>query len=154
MRKVIVTVACATLLTVTNANASADYEAGKAMFQKKCAECHQMISIPADKIIKNYENDNKTYNLKAPVMSMLAWAIMVGPKKVGSPDLPEMRPMEIEAFLIDYLNNPSIENTICDPRIAAFYGAKESMKGKVTDEEIAEIVPYLMEYRDRKPEER
>lgn len=133
---------------------SADYEAGKAMFKNKCAECHQMISIPADKIIKNFENGNKEYNLKAPVMSMLAWAIMVGPKKVGDPADADMRAAEIEAFLMDYLDNPKIENTICDPRIAAFYGAKKSMKGQVSEEEIAEIVPYLMGYRDRKPEER
>lgn len=152
MYRWIATTAVATFLITSQLHA--DYAAGKAMFKSKCSECHPMTSISADKIIKNFENDNKTYNLKAPVMSMLAWAIMVGPKKVGSPDLPEMRAMEIEAFLVDYLYNPDIQNTICDPRIAAYYGAKDSMKGQVTEEEIAEIVPYLMEYRDKKPEER
>lgn len=146
------------VLTVTLAvalNVSADeYQESKEMFKNKCSECHQMISIPAEDIIKNYEGGNKIYNLKAPVVSMLAWAIMVGPKKVGSPDLPEMRPMEIEAFLVDYLYGPDIQNSICDPRIASFHGAKESMKGKVSEEEIAATVPYLMGYRDRKPEER
>lgn len=151
--KYLITALIVTLSAAVNLSAD-EYLESKEMFKNKCSECHLMKSIPAKDIVKNYEGGNKIYDLKAPVMSMLAWAIMVGPKKVGDPADADMRAMEIEAFLVDYLYNPDIQNTICDPRIAAYHGAKDSLKGKVTEEEIAATVPYLMGYRDRKPEDR
>jgi len=149
-----ISIATLFILTTLNVQAQAGYEESKNAFKKHCAECHQMISIPANEIVKNYEGGNKTFNLKAPVVSMLAWAIMAGPKKVGEPNDHEMQKIEIETFLVDYLYNPNLEHSICDPRISSFHGAKESLKGKISEEDIIATVPYLMEYRDRKPEER
>lgn len=147
-------IAVATLFMFCALGVQASYEESREVFKKECAECHKMVTISAEEIVKNYEGGNKALKLKAPVVSMLAWAIMAGPKKIGDPSDPEMQAIEIETFLIDYLYNPNLEHTICDPRIVSFHGAKESLKGKISKEDIIATVPYLMGFRDRKPQER
>lgn len=132
----------------------ADYETGKKIFEKKCSECHAGY-IEGKKIIENfYEKENKLLNLKAPTVNMLAYAIMDGPKKIGDPKDPEMQKIEIENFLKDYLTNPNLENSICDPKVIRFYKVKDSLKGKLNDEEFSHLADFFMQYQIKRLEEK
>ncbi len=125
----------------------AGYEEGKRVFEKKCSSCHKGY-IPADKIKKNFfEMDNRLLKLNAPTVNMLVYAIMEGPKHIGDKEDEEMRDAEIETYLKDYLENPDLDNTICDQHIIKFYSKKPSMKGKITDEEYADLASFFMNYK-------
>jgi thioredoxin-related protein len=131
-------------------NLSANYEEGKAVFEKKCSSCHGgFIEI---NILKEnfFEKKNKLLNLKAPTENMLAYAIMDSPKKIGDPNDLEMRQIEIEEFLKSYLDEPERYKSICDEHILKFYETKPSMKGQLSDEEYVNLSYYFMEYKDNR----
>jgi len=120
---------------------------GKAVFEAKCSSCHAG-HIPAEKLKENFfEKQNSLLKLKAPSVNMIAYAIMDSPKHIGDPTDPEMQQMEIEEYLKDALYAPKKENSICDENIAKYYAKKESMKGKVSLEEITALSHYFMGYK-------
>ena len=134
------------LLLALSLPATAGYEEGKKIFEAKCASCHSGY-VPADKIKENFfEKENKLLNLKAPTVNMLAWAIMEGPRKVGDPNDEEMRQAEIEEYLRESLEHPDPANSICDNMVMKYYEKKEPIKG-LSDEELADLAVYLMEYK-------
>jgi len=126
-------------------NLLASYKDGKEIFQNKCSSCHgEYISISSLK--KNFfEEQNKLYNLDTPTENMLAYAIMDSSKKIGDPEDPEMRVIEIEEFLKSYLANPDLNNSVCDPMITKYYKKKEAIK--LSDEEATNLAMYFMEYK-------
>jgi thioredoxin-related protein len=80
---------------------------------------------------------------------MLVWAILKGPKKIGQKG-DDFRKDEIEEYLIQTLYEPNIQNSICDSHILKFYLPKKSMKGKISEEEIAQITDFIMQYTSKK----
>ena len=131
------------LLFLTHINAS--YLEGKKIFENKCSSCHgKYISIKNLKI-NFFEQDNKIYKLTVPTVNMLAYAIVDGPKRIGDPEDKEMQEIEIEEYLKDYLEEPDISNTICDPIIIKYYEKKEAIK--ITDEEALNLTHFFMEYK-------
>jgi thiol-disulfide isomerase/thioredoxin len=138
------------VLAVLMSSVYADYEAGKKVFENKCSSCHGgyiKISILKDNF---FEKNNELLKLKVPTVNMLAYAIMVSPMRIGDKNDPEMQKIEIEEFLKDYLYNPNRENSICDRNILKYYDKKDSMKGKVSEEEISLITDYIIEYRKQR----
>lgn len=128
----------------------ADFQGGEKIFKDKCSTCHG--GYIAGKIIQKnfYEKNNEILHLKSPTVNMIAYSLKDSPLHVGEKDDPEMQKIEIEEFLKDYLYNPDISNSICDPAISKHYDKKESMRGKVSEEEISQITDYLFEYRERR----
>lgn len=127
-----------------------DYKTGEKIFQNKCSSCHGGF-IAAPILKKNFfEKDNSQLKLKAPTVNMLVWAIFQGPKKVGSPEDVEMYKIEIEEYLKECLYTPNRMYSICDPHILKYYDKKESMKGKISEEEIVELVDYFYDYREHR----
>lgn len=131
----------------------ADYETGKSIFHNKCSECHAGYVIPRLITENFYEKKNKLLNLKAPSENMLAFAIIEGARKVGNPnDHPEMHKWEVEAYLVDYLFNPDLSKSICDPLVLRYYDVKDSLKGKVNEEEISHIADFFIHYKEKRQE--
>ncbi len=131
------------LLTV---GSYASFEEGKKLFMQKCASCHkEYISFKKLKV-NFYERNNELLKLTTPTENMLAWAIMDGSKKIGDPEDPEMRQIEIEEFLKEYLENPDITNSICDERAKMYYVRKEPMP--ISDEEAEILAQYFMGYKE------
>lgn len=135
-------------------NLFASYEDGKKIFNNKCSSCHgKYISIDNLKI-NFFEKKNKLYNLDTPTENMLAYAIMDSSKKIGDPEDPEMRKIEIEEYLKDFLSNPDLSNSICDPMIINYYKDKKAIK--ISDNEAANLadffINYYSEYRKANPE--
>jgi len=141
MKKLLLTI----LFLVVNLFAS--YESGKKIFTEKCSSCH-VGYIPMKVLKENFfEKDNKILNLKAPSVNMIVFAIKDSPLHVGDKDDPDMQKIEIEEFLKEYLYNPKVEDSICEPTIFKHYDKKENLKGKISEDEIALITEYLFEYK-------
>ncbi|MDA7847988.1 thioredoxin family protein [Sulfurospirillum sp.] len=128
----------------------ADFQSGKKLFEDKCSACHG--GYIEGKIVQEnfYEKNNEILKLKSPTVNMIAYSLKDSPLHVGEKDDPEMQKIEIEEFLKEYLYNPDISNSICDPVISKYYDKKESMKGKVSEDEISKITDYLFEYRKKR----
>lgn len=133
-------------LLATNIHAS--YEEGKKIFDKKCASCHgKYISIKNLKI-NFFEKDNKLYKLTVPTVNMLSYAIMDSSKKIGDPQDPEMRQIEIEEYLKGYLEKPDLTQTICDDNIIKYYEKKEPIL--ISDDEAVNLAQFFMEYKNNR----
>lgn len=135
------------ILLITS-NLLADYKEGKKIFQEKCSSCHgEYISIASLKT-NFFEKKNRLYNLDTPTENMLAYAIIDSSKKIGDPEDPEMRIVEIEEFLKSYLATPDLNNSVCDPMITKYYKKKEPMK--ISDKEATNLASFFMEYNKQR----
>ena len=127
---------------------NADFKEGEKLFKDKCASCHKSY-ISFKKLKENFfERNNTLLNLTIPTENMLAWAIMESSKKIGDPDDQDMRPIEIEEYLKNYLANPDINDSICDEHILKYYKKKEPMV--ISDEEAELLVQYFMGYKENR----
>lgn len=138
------------LILASSINLFASYEAGKKIFEKKCASCH--TGYIAGKVLEDnfYKNDNKTLNLKAPTVNMLAYFMKDAPEHIGEKSDPEMQRMEIGDFIQDYVYNPNRNNSVIPNHFLKYFDLKKSMKGKVSTSELSDIADYLFEYRQRR----
>ena len=127
-------------------NTNADFIEGKVLFQEKCSSCHKDY-ISFKKLKENFfERNNTLLNLTIPTENMLSWAIMDSSKKIGDPEDPEMREVEIEEFLKNYLANPDINNSICDDNALKYYEKKEPMQ--ISEDEARLLAEYFMGYKE------
>ena len=138
------------ILLFTCSSLWADYENGEKIFKAKCSTCH--VGYISGEIIRDnfYNKNNELLHLKSPTVNMMAYSLKDSPLHVGEKDDPEMQKIEIEEFLKDFLYNPDIKNSICDPVILKYYDKKESMRGKISEDEIAQITDYLFEYQSKR----
>ncbi|RXJ89208.1 thioredoxin family protein [Arcobacter sp. CECT 8983] len=124
----------------------ADFKEGKKLFEQKCAQCHKGY-ISFKKLKENfYERNNQLLNLEIPTENMLAWAIIDSSRKIGDPNDEEMRLIEIEEYLKNYLANPDTNNSICDQAALKYYKKKEPLK--ITEEEAELLAEYFMGYKE------
>lgn len=136
------------LATIFTLSLNASYKEGKKIFKEKCSSCHgEYISISKLKV-NFFEKKNKLYNIDIPTENMLAYAIVDSSKKIGDPEDPEMRLIEIEEFLKDYLANPDLANSVCDPMITKYYKKKEPMK--ISDKEAVLLSHFFLEYNKQR----
>lgn len=123
----------------------ANFQEGKKLFEEKCSSCHKEY-ISFKKLKENFfERNNKLLNLTIPTENMLAWAIMDSAKKIGDPEDTEMRQIEIEEYLKEYLADPDINNSICDKNVLKYYVKKEPIQ--ISDEESELLAQYFMGYK-------
>lgn len=120
---------------------------GEEIYKQKCASCHSTY-IPMSKLKENFMEENNTLlNLKAPTLNQLSYRLK---HRIGDMSGDEdMHRMEIEAFVIDYLNHPDKQKSICMPEIVKFFDTMPSMKGQITDEEIAEVSNFIYDYDEQ-----
>lgn len=138
------------LILASSINLFASYEAGKKIFEKKCASCH--TGYIAKKVLEEnfYKNNNKTLNLKAPTVNMLAYFIKEAPQHIGDKSDPEMQKIEIGDFIQDYVYNPNRNNSVIPNHFLKYFALKKSMKGKVSPKELSDITDYLFNYREKR----
>lgn len=129
----------------------ASYEDGKKLFTKHCASCHGSFISLKDIKENFFQKDNQMLKLKAPTQNMLVYAILNGPKKIGEDSDIEMRQIEIEEYLKDYLYEPNIEHSICDPIILKYYDKKEPLKVRLDDEQITDLAQFFLFYKENNP---
>ncbi|MDX1809181.1 MAG: thioredoxin family protein [Sulfurospirillaceae bacterium] len=143
MKKVLIFV----VLFILSLSLNADYKTGKEIFAKKCASCHTGY-IPGKILEENfYKKNNKLLNLTAPTVNMIAYAMKDSPTHIGDKSDPDMQKIEMNSYLQDYLYHPNRNNSICDKSFLKYYAIKKSMKGQVSEDEIAQITDYLFDYK-------
>lgn len=134
------------ILILTTLNLQADFAQGKKLFEDKCASCHKEY-ISFKKLKENFfERNNTLLNLTIPTENMLAWAMMESSKKIGDKNDPEMQQIEIEEYLLDYLRNPNIMNSICDEHVLKYYIKKEPMD--ISEKESVLLAQYFIGYKE------
>lgn len=126
---------------------NANYEKGQEIFLEKCSSCHSKHVDMKTLKTNFFEKKNKLLNLSAPTVNMLAYAIMDSPKHLGDKDDTEMQQIEIEEFIKNYLENPDINNSICEPSIIKYYDKKLFINHKLSDEDITNLAIYFMNYK-------
>lgn len=127
---------------------NADYKEGEKLFEEKCSSCHKDY-ISFKKLKENFfERNNKLLNLTIPTENMLSWAIMESSKKIGDPEDSDMRQIEIEEYLKEYLSNPDINNSICDENVLKYYDKKEPIL--ISDEEAELLAQYFIGYKENR----
>jgi thioredoxin-related protein len=125
----------------------ADFKNGEKIFNKKCSSCHS-AHIPMKDLKDNFfSKKNKVLNLKYPTVNMLAYALVDSPKHIGDKDDPEMQQVEIEEFISSYLENPDLNNSICDDHVSKYYVKKEKVDYKLSSEDISSLSIYFMNYK-------
>jgi thioredoxin-related protein len=126
----------------------ANFQEGESLFKDKCSSCHKSY-IPIKKLKENFfEKNNKLLNLTIPTVNLLSYAIMSSAKRIGDKDDPEMQQIEIEEYLKNYLENPTINNSICDETILPYYQHKKPII--ISDEEAEKLALFFMNYKSNR----
>lgn len=135
------------LLLLLTVSLFGNYEEGKKIFAAECSSCHRGY-IPEQRLKENFfKAKNRLLNLKAPTVNMLVYGIMRGPKKIGDPEDPEMRQIEIEEYLRDYLEHPDERQTLLSPAINRYFETTHP-RVKLDDEALANLAQYFMHYSE------
>jgi thioredoxin-related protein/cytochrome c553 len=117
---------------------------GEEVYQKVCAKCHEAY-IPADKLTKNFLEDNNTLlHLKAPPINQISYSMK---EKIGDPNADEdIRRMEVSAFIADYIIYPDKQKSVLPPYVKKYFATMPSLKGKLSTEDIEAISSYVYDY--------
>jgi thioredoxin-related protein len=117
---------------------------GETIYKKKCASCHAGY-IPMGDLKENFvEYNNTKLHLKAPALNQLSFRLK---QRIGDPNGDkEMQLMEIEEFVGSYLYHPDKAKSICMEEVLDAFETMPSMKGKISEEEIEEVVKYIYDF--------
>jgi len=124
---------------------------GERLFAAQCSSCHSGY-IPEARLKENFfKAQNRLLHLKAPTVNMLVYGLMRGPKKIGDPEDPEMRQIEIEEYLRDCLQDSEETDRLLSPAIYRYFKPTHLVI-RLDDEALENLADYLMYYReDRSP---
>ena len=120
---------------------------GKQIYDKKCSSCHNGF-IPLSKLKQNYIDTNNTLlKLKAPTINQLSYRLKkaIGDRR-GDKD---MHLMEISSFVFDYIIAPDKSKSLCLPEIIKFFDTMPSLKGKITEDELDEVMEYIYDFNSK-----
>jgi thioredoxin-related protein len=116
---------------------------GQEVYEKKCAQCHEKY-IPMAQLKENFLEKHNALNLKAPTLNQLSFRLK---QQIGNPKGDEdIHRMEVEAFISDYLLEPDLEKSFCLKDVIRFFKTMPSMKGKITEEELAAVSQFIYDY--------
>lgn len=116
------------------------YNNGEKIFDNKCKQCHEK-SMPIPLLMKNFiEENNETLKLKAPTGNEISFRLK---QQIGSKDEMDFHIMQTTDFVKDYLINPDLAKTICLEGVIRHFNVMPSMKGQITDKEIADVSLFL-----------
>ncbi len=96
---------------------------GKELFEAKCTACH--ITTPP--------NDPSTL-VAPPAMGIMRHVTMTYPSKD-----------EAVKFIVEYVQNPTLQKAVCMPQSIDRFGLMPSQKGAATPEEFKAIAEYLFD---------
>jgi len=115
---------------------------GKAVYEKKCASCHELY-VAMDKLEENFMvKENKVLKLKAPTMNQIVYRLK---SRIGDPNGDkDMHMMEIESFLSDYFQNPDKQKSVCMAEVLKYFDTMPAIS--LEDDELEAIVSFLYEY--------
>ncbi len=108
---------------------------GKKLLQTKCASCHD-INMPP--IVSDDE-------LAPPMM-----AVSFHVSNFMKPSDESQRTSQAIAFVVDYVQNPSLEKSFCDKESLERYGLMPSQKENLTTDDATAIAEYIFKHFTQK----
>lgn len=109
---------------------------GYGVYTKNCMRCHVEM-MEKSEVMKHLKT------LKAPPMievsNRLNGNIVI---KDGDDDV---KRRVIIAFVKDYINNPSVQYSMCEPMAIEKFGIMPSLKGKLSEEEAQAVAEWVID---------
>lgn len=107
---------------------------GRSVYQKHCMQCHVEV-MEKKEVIKHLNT------LKAPPMIEVSNRLKDN-VVIGDEDI-DVKRRVIIAFVKDYIENPSIQYSMCNPMAIEKFGVMPSLKGKLSDEERQAVAEWV-----------
>lgn len=119
---------------VLMANEADNFKTGKKIFDETCSKCHVELleKKTALKIFKT---------LKAPPMNEVAQQLKSN--IIIKDDDDDVHRAVVIAFIKDYIKDPALAKTMCNPPAIEKFGLMPSQKSVLNDEEITAISTWL-----------
>jgi len=119
-------------------------QTGQEIFKDKCSGCH-IEYIPQSKLLINYEKNNTILKLKAPTLSEVSFRLrdQVGDRKADK----ESQLMEIEEFLLGYVNHPDRTKSILPKYVLKNFKTMPSVK--ISEEEAEKLAPFMFDFSEK-----
>jgi len=114
------------------------------IFKRQCSVCH-VDYIAQSKLIKNYEHNNSDLNLTAPTLTELSFHLRekIGDRRADK----ETQVMEIEDFLLDYLNHPDKNKSILNKDMLTHF--KTMPKQKLSEDDAELLSEYMFDFSEK-----
>lgn len=109
---------------------------GYRVYQKHCSHCHVEI-MDKQEVLK------KLHTLKAPPMVEVSNRLRENIVIADEDD--EVKARVIIAFIKDYIDNPSLQYSMCHPMAIEKFGIMPSLKGKLSEEEKQAVAEWVIE---------
>jgi len=107
---------------------------GYGVYQKNCMQCHVEV-MEKSVVLKNLKN------LKAPPMIEVSHRLK--DNIVIQDGDEDVKRRVIIAFIKDYIENPSVQYSMCHVMAIERFGIMPSLKGKLTDEERQAVAEWV-----------
>ncbi len=107
---------------------------GYSLYKEKCAACH-IESISKSAFIQNISN------MKAP--PMVEVANQVKNNIIIKEDDDDIHRQVVILFLKNYIDNPKLDYSMCNPAAIERFGLMPSQKGKLDEEEKQSIAEWI-----------
>lgn len=130
MKKIFVLSFFASVLALTPLSAVDGYE----VYKSKCSQCHIENISKAD-VVKNFAT------MKAPPMVEVANQVK-GNIIIGDEDEDVHRHV-VKLFIKDYIDNPILDKSMCNPMALERFGVMPSQRGKLTADEKEAVAEWI-----------
>jgi len=107
---------------------------GYSVYQKHCMQCHV-------EIMEKKEVLRVLHTLKAP--PMIEVSNRLKENVVISDEDDDVKRRVIIAFIKDYIENPSVQYSMCHPMAIEKFGIMPSLKGKLSEEERQAVAEWV-----------
>jgi hypothetical protein len=130
MKKIFVFTSLMSVLAFTQLSAVDGYE----VYKSKCSQCHIENISKAD-VVKNFAK------MKAPPMVEVANQVK-GNIIIGDDD-DDVHRHVVKLFIKDYIDNPLLDKSMCNPMALEKFGVMPSQKGKLTADEKEAVAEWI-----------
>ncbi|NCO02266.1 MAG: c-type cytochrome [Epsilonproteobacteria bacterium] len=111
-----------------------DYSEGYNVYKNKCSSCHAE-KMSRDQVLKNM------HTLKAPPMLEISNRLKQNVITLDDDD--DIKRQLIIAFVKEYIDNPSLDYSMCSAVALEKFGVMPSQKGKLSDREKQAVSEWL-----------
>lgn len=115
---------------------------GYGVYQKHCSQCHV-------EIMEKKEVVRVLHTLKAPPMVEVSHRLREN--VIISDDDEDVKRRVTTAFIKDYIENPSVQYSMCHPMAIEKFGIMPSLKGKLNEDEKQAVAEWIIDrYKNTK----
>jgi hypothetical protein len=115
---------------------------GYSVYQKHCSQCHV-------EIMEKKEVLRVLHILKAPPMVEVSHRLREN--VIISDDDEDVKRRVTTAFIKDYIENPSVQYSMCHPMAIEKFGIMPSLKGKLNEDEKQAVAEWIIDrYKNTK----